>query len=197
MSADVAKRKEIYDIEVANSLDGFMWLDDAREQFCRLVVQRLGIAAAYKQAINPDVSTEVALSLGATLARQPEVSDRIVKLEEDRVLVRNASKDSLVSDYIRMTRCSAVDYFNEDWTLKPKSEWTKDMRLACKSIEKTKFGWKLDLYGKTEVMDKVSDMMGYNAPKQSEVRVTNDLKSVDIDELKKMAGVEDVDCEVV
>lgn len=183
--------------EVSVSRNGHEWLDDAREQFCRLLVQRVGLVAAYKQAINPNVSDAVAMSLGTTLARVSVVAERVNKLEEDRILVRNTTKESLIGDVVRMYRVNACDYFSDDLEeLKPKSQWTEDMKMACSSIERTKYGWKLTLYGKDVALNKVIDMLGFNAPKQSEVHHVNDFGSMTDEEVAKIVA-EDVEYEEV
>ena len=182
--------------EVAIVGNGFIALDDARENYCRLIVARAGIVAAYKQAINPRVSDEEAMNLGTNLARVAEVSARITKLEEDRLLVRNITKDSLVADIARMYRVNACDYFDDKWNLKSQCLWTESMRMACGGIEQTKFGWKLELYGKDVIIDKISRMLGFDAPKQSEISLVNNVKSMSDADLMQIAA-EDVEFEDV
>lgn len=198
MGRGLATYKDGYEQhDVSLSRNGHEWLDDAREQFCRLLVQRVGLVAAYKQAINPDVTDSVAMSLATTLARTAVVSERITKLEEDRILVRNATKECLIGDIVRMYKVNACDYFSDDLEmLKPKSEWTEEMRMACSSIERTKYGWKLTLYGKDVALNKVIDMLGFNAPKQSEVHHVNDFGSMTDEEVAKIVA-EDVEYEEV
>ena len=102
------------------------------------------------------------MSLATTLARTAVVSERIAKLEEDRILVRNATKECLIGDIVRMYKVNACDYFDDDLEiLRPKSEWTEEMRMACSSIDRTKYGWKLTLYGKDVALNKVIDMLGF------------------------------------
>jgi len=183
--------------EVSVSRMGHEWLDDSRENFCRFLVARQGLVSAYKQAINPNVTDAAALSLATALARTAVVAERINKLEEDRILVRNATKECLISDVVRMYRVNACDYFSDDLeTLKPKTEWTEDMKMACSSIERTKYGWKLTLYGKDIAIDRIVNMLGYNAPKQSEIKYTNDFGSMTDEEVEKIA-TEDVDYEEI
>src|SRR5574344_958778 len=167
---------------------GRNWLDDDRELFCRLIVSRLGVVAAYRQSMDRRADEDTALEMGSSLARVPEVAERIEVLEEDRVLLRNTTKESVASDYIRMTRVNASDYFNEDWTLKKKELWSEDMKLACKSIERTKYGWKLDMYDRTVVMDKIVGMMNLKPDIPAGAGAVDDMRNKSDAELQEIIG---------
>lgn len=75
--------------------------------------------------------------------------------------------DMVLNNFAIMTRVSVADYFHEVWyqpptpkfsqfappaelqiQLIPPSEWSDDMRAACKSLKQTKDGWQIEIHDK-------------------------------------------------
>jgi hypothetical protein len=167
-------------------------LDDDREAFCRAIVARNGIEKAYKMAYNVKADRESAL----LLLQNPEVMQRINKLERERIVMRNLTKESLIVGLKEIYDVSIADYFDEELErLKPTDEWTEPMRAAAKKVKHSKFGIEFEIADKTVVVDKIISMLGYSEEAKKEGSDSELAKYTD-KELEDMATM-DVDYEEV
>ena len=178
------------DIIRIDSVDEEKYLDDKRERFARSIVAGEGLLRAYRNAFGASAARddELAMNQAITLARVPQVANRITQLESERRIVRNITRESMIADLKQMADVSISDYFNVSggiWELKHPSEWTNAMKRACSKIKPTKFGIELEIQGKQWLFEKIGDLMGYSLP----INNTQKLDAYDgktIDELRKV-----------
>ena len=180
------------------NINSIEYLDDAREAFCRAIVARAGLVSAYKSCINNNVTNDIALKLGEELAMTPEVTRRIAYLEKRRVIVRDIEKEDVLMALHGMFTVSVSDYFEVsctgEWSLKSPTEWTPEMRAACKSVKNTRWGQVLDIHDKMVVVDKIIAMKGFEAPKNNiNMNISSKFETMSDDELAKYADAEIVE----
>ena len=164
-------------------------LNKKKKSFVRAIVAGEGLLRAYRDAFGASAARddELAMNQAITLARVPQVANRITQLESERRIVRNITRESMIADLKSMADVSISDYFNVSggiWELKHPSEWTNAMKRACSKIKPTKFGIELEIQGKQWLFEKIGDLMGYSLP----VNNTQKLDAYDgktIDELRK------------
>ena len=117
------------DIIRIDSVDEEKYLDDKRERFARSIVAGEGLLRAYRNAFGASAARddELAMNQAITLARVPQVANRITQLESERRVVRNITRESMIADLKTMADVSISDYFNVSggiWELKHPTEWT-------------------------------------------------------------------------
>ena len=102
------------DIIRIDSVDEEKYLDDKRERFARAIVAGEGWLMAYRNAFGASAARddELAMNQEITLARVPQVANRITQLESERRVVRNITRDSMIADLKNMADVSISDYFN-------------------------------------------------------------------------------------
>ena len=102
------------DIIRIDSVDEEKYLDDKRERFARAIVAGEGLLSAYRNAFGASAARddELAMNQAITLARVPQVANRITQLESERRIVRNITRDSMIADLKNMADVSISDYFN-------------------------------------------------------------------------------------
>ena len=177
------------DVIRIDSVDEEKYLDDKRERFVRAIVAGEGLLRAYRSAYGASAARddELAMNQAITLARVPQVANRITELETQRRVVRNVTRESVIADLKSMADVSISDYFDVSegiWQLKHPSEWTNAMKRACSKIKPTKFGIELEIQGKQWLIEKIGDLMGYSLPHENTKKVDlYDGKT--IDELRK------------
>lgn len=171
---------------------GAFGLNDRKESFCRDIVKSRNIASSYIAFIDSSVKEDEAYKLGVILLKENAVEDRVTRLEENRRIVRDINKDAIISDSARICSVTAADYFSDcpdgGFDVKPMSQWTANMKIACKSIEPTKTGWKLTIHDREISMDKIAKMKGYYAAEKKDITL-NAMHDKSDDELRNIADM--------
>lgn len=170
-------------------------LNDTLESFCRSVVRKRDIAGAYLRCIDNKISSDEAYKRGVSLLNREDVGHRVTELESDRRIVRNINKETVIARMARHTKVNACDYFDDmgvggAFAIKPMSEWTDDMKEACSGIEPTKTGWKLSLYDKDVIWDKIAKLQGYYEGESKNLGAPNDLAGKTDEELRSILDVD-------
>ena len=178
-----------YEIIRLEYVDENKYLDDKRERFARDIVAGEGLLKAYRNAYGSSATDDdkLAMDQAITLARVPQVANRITTLETERRSVRNTTRESMIADLKKMSEVSISDYFVVDngmWVLKHPSLWTNEMKRACSKIKPTKFGIELEIQGKQWIFEKISDLMGFSLPHEEPQKV-NLYDGKTIEELRK------------
>lgn len=167
-------------------------LDDDRENFCRHIVARDGIEESYFLVYNVRNGYEVAMKL----LENPEVIQRIARLDVERSTMRNLTKESLIVGLKDIYDVSLADYFSEDFKeMKDSGDWTPAMRLAVKRIKPGRFGTEIEVSDKTVIADRIISMMGFANPAIKE-KSDSEFGHLSDRELEEMATI-DVEFEEV
>ncbi len=173
-------------LRVVDPTNRSILLDDDREAFCRNIVARDGLEQAYFKAYNVKISKDEVM----IFLENPELIQRINRLEKERIVLRNLTKESLIVGLKEIYDVSIADYFDEDFkNFKDKSEWSEPMRSAAKKIKFNKFGVEFEIADKTVVVDKIIGMLGYAEPERKE-SVDGELAKYTDAELETMATIE-------
>ena len=163
-------------------------LDDSRDAFCRAIMNLgVGVVQAYKDHIDPHATDRQALTMGALLCEEDAVKDRLLYLKENRAIIRNLDKNTVLAEVTRIATVSPIDYYNEDWTAKSPREWTSGMKKACKAIKPTKNGIEIQTIGKDWCIDTINKMQGYVKDERNVIEVTSKFEKMSDKELAEYA----------
>lgn len=103
------------------------------------------------------------------------------RIEELRAILRDKeiiSKEEIIKDLEIIAKVTIGDYIlrfddeREELIFKPIQDWTPAMHRACSGIKKGKTGTELTVYGMKYSYDRISKMVGYDAPIKTETKDT-------------------------
>lgn len=157
-------------------LDG---LSEKQERFCREYIWDWNATRAAKAA---GYSEDTAYAMGAENLKKPQIQARIKELQEDIEKVAGISRLQIVTEHQKIMAASMAGLHKTWLTRKEFDELTEEQKSCIAEIStqvkktrdsngneiETEFV-KIKLYDKQKSMDSLTKILGYEAPKKSEI----------------------------
>ncbi|KAA6313277.1 hypothetical protein EZS27_035925 [termite gut metagenome] len=145
-------------------------LTPKEERFCYEYVLHLN---ATKAAINARYSKKTAYSAGGRLLRNVEIQKRIKFLRDNLAETSEISALRILKEHEKMAFTNAGQ-LRDGWILlKDFQNLTDEQKSIIQEVttRETKYGTeiKIKLYDKQKSLDSITAMLGYNAPKKTEI----------------------------
>lgn len=154
-------------------------LTPKQAKFATLYVELGSATEAYRKAyswkrMKPETVHRKAIEVlqnGNVAARIKELQ---AKLEKKQIL----TKEEILNDLKEISTVTINDYVDkfdpktEKITFKPMDQWTLAMQRACTGFKPGRNGIELTIYGIKYAYDRISKMVGYDAPIKTEVTDT-------------------------
>lgn len=155
-----------------------MALTQKQENFCNYYLECGNASEAYRRAYSYNGKSDNAIWVESSkLLNNPKVALRIKELQS---LMRNRSditKDEAVGILADIARANIVEALevksNEMFTtilVKDVSELPLSIQRAILSMKSTDKGYELKLYNKIDAIDKLSKLLGWDAPEKQEIK---------------------------
>ena len=162
-------------------------LNDRQERFCYEYVLHLN---ATKAAINAGYSEKTAYSIGSENLKKPEIRERIRQMQDNLAETAGISALRVLKEHEKIAFTS-IAHLHRTWITRTDFEsLTDDQKSAIKSIStkvlKKNIGSKdepeivdveyvkIELFDKQKSLDAINQMLGYNAP--TETNISGDAK---------------------
>ena len=154
-------------------------LSEKQEIFCKEYIWDWNATRAAKVA---GYSEDTASSIGAENLRKPQIKARIKELQEDIEKVAGISRLQIITEHQRIMGASMAA-FHKTWLTRKEFDELTEEQKACiaeisTQIKKTRDSngneietefVKIKLYDKQKSMDSLTKILGYEAPKKSEI----------------------------
>ena len=157
-------------------------LNDRQERFCYEYVLHLN---ATKAAINAGYSEKTAYSIGSENLKKPEIQERIRQMQDNLSETAGLSALRVIKEHEKIAFTS-IAHLHRTWITRTDFEsLTDDQKSAIKSIStkvvKANIGSKdepeivdveyvkIELFDKQRSLDAINQMLGYNAPTETNI----------------------------
>ena len=157
-------------------------LNDRQEKFCYEYVLHLN---ATKAAINAGYSEKTAYSIGSENLKKPEIQERIRRMQDNLSETAGLSALRVIKEHEKIAFTS-IAHLHRTWITRTDFEsLTDDQKSAIKSIStkvvKSNIGSsdepeivdveyvKIELFDKQKSLDAINQMLGYNAPTETNI----------------------------
>ena len=157
-------------------------LNDRQEKFCYEYVLHLN---ATKAAINAGYSEKTAYSIGSENLKKPEIQERIRRMQDNLSETSGISALRVLKEHEKIGFTS-IAHLHRTWITRTDFEsLTDDQKSAIKSIStkvvKANIGSKdepeivdveyvkIELFDKQKSLDAINQMLGYNAPTETNI----------------------------
>lgn len=155
-----------------------MALTIKQEKFCNYYLECGNASEAYRRAYScKGKSNNVIWVESSKLLNSPKVALRIKELQAQMRNRSDITKDEAVGILADIARANIVDALeiksNEAFTtilIKDISQLPLSMQRSILSIKSTDKGYELKLYNKIDAIDKISKLLGWDAPVKQEVK---------------------------
>lgn len=162
-----------------------------QERFCQKYLECGNASEAYRFAYNAENMKPETVNRKATFmldidtirARVAELQVQTAKMcELDRMDIVHILSDAITADI--------TDYVTPEGAVRAEDikKMPIEKRRLIEKIEATKDGVKITLMGKAGAIERLCKMTGWDAPAQSEVKLTNELERYSDEELYKIAN---------
>lgn len=155
-----------------------MALTQKQEMFCNYYLECGNASEAYRRAYRCNGKSDNAIWVESSkLLNSPKVALRIRELQSQMRNRSDITKDEAVGILADIARANIVDALevksNEMFTtilIKDISKLPSSIQRSILSIKSTDKGYELKLYNKIDAIDKLSKLLGWDAPIKQEVK---------------------------
>lgn len=155
-----------------------MALTQKQEMFCNYYLECGNASGAYRRAYRCNGKSDNAIWVESSkLLNSPKVALRIRELQSQMRNRSDITKDEAVGILADIARANIVDALevksNEMFTtilIKDISKLPSSIQRSILSIKSTDKGYELKLYNKIDAIDKLSKLLGWDAPIKQEVK---------------------------
>lgn len=168
-----------------------MKLTVRQENFCNYYLETGNASEAYRRAYTCNGWLEKTVwERASALMANNKVATRIRDLQLQMQKRSDISKDEAVSILADIARANIVDAVeikrSKDYTVmlvKDLSALPKNVQRAILSVKASEKGYEIKLYNKIDAIEKLSKLLGWDAPTKQEISVVEPLS---VDEAKKI-----------
>lgn len=155
-----------------------------QEKFCNYYLETGNASEAYRRVYNCKKWKEKSIwEKSSTLLNNVKVQSRIEQLREELQRRSDITKDEAVGILADIARANIVDALmvktGDDFTTILVKDVTKlplNIQRAIISLKSTDKGYELKLYNKIDALDKLSKILGWDAPIKQEVSGTTQVE---------------------
>jgi len=147
-------------------------LTKKQEDFCQAYLVSGNATEAYRRVYNCSKMKPATINRKAkVLMDQGKIRARISERQQELQEVSNIKQERLLYELEAMATSSIPDFgdFNSQTQIliiKDFEELTDMQKRSILSMEATKYGWKLRLHNKISAIERISKMLGYDAPRK-------------------------------
>ncbi|MGE9616416.1 MAG: terminase small subunit [Solitalea-like symbiont of Acarus siro] len=158
-------------------MDQTIKLTPGRERFCELYLSSGNASQAYRQAFGCDKLKDGLIANRASkLLQAPQLQARIAELRQELQAKATINKEQLLSELEAIIKAKVTNYLDFNGTDINYKDFTtlQDEQLkAIESIKQGKYGIELKLHNKPWAIERLSKMLGYEAPVRKELTGSN------------------------
>lgn len=127
-------------------------------------------------------------SRASTLASSSKVSKRINEIKQQLSKKEIITKEEIVKDLVGILKSDITDYIevvdDEDQyiIIKDLNGLSKEQRRRIKSMKPTRNGIEIELYPITDILDRLTKMLGLNEAEKTSLEVTSKLTDKELEE---------------
>lgn len=162
-----------------------------QENFCNYYLETGNASEAYRRAFNCNNSLEKTIwEKASAMMAKDKVQARIADLQLQMQKRSDITKDEAVSILADIARANIVDAVeirrSKDYTtlmVKDLASLPKNVQRAIISVKANERGYEIKLYNKIDAIEKLSKLLGWDAPVKQEISVVEPLS---VDEAKKI-----------
>ena len=155
-----------------------MALTIKQEKFCNYYLECGNASEAYRRAYSCDKMKSETINIKACeLLSSGKVSVRVKELQAALQSRSDLNKDEAVNILTNIARANVVDMLEIKRTenyriflIKDLSKLPIHFQLAIQSVKSTEKGFEVKMYSKIDALDRLSKMMGWDAPVKQEVK---------------------------
>lgn len=154
-----------------------MALTIKQEKFCNYYIECGNASEAYRRAYSCSKMKDESINSKAyELLRNGDITVRIKQLQKDLRDRSDLNKDEAVDILTNIARANVVDMLEIKRTDKYRIFLIKDLtklptpfQLAIQSVKSTDKGFEVKMYSKIDALDRLSKMMGWDAPEKKDI----------------------------
>lgn len=155
-----------------------MALTIKQEKFCNYYLECGNASEAYRRVYSCDkMKSEIINIKACELLSSGKVSVRVKELQAALQSRSDLNKDEAVNILTNIARANVVDMLEIKRTenyriflIKDLSKLPIHFQLAIQSVKSTEKGFEVKMYSKIDALDRLSKMMGWDAPVKQEVK---------------------------
>lgn len=155
----------------------FMALTIKQEKFCNYYLECGNASEAYRRAYSCEKMKSETINIKASeLLNSGKVSVRVKELQAALQSRSDLNKDEAVNILTNIARANVVDMLEIKRTKEYRIFLVKDLtrlpisfQLAIQSVKSTDKGFEVKMYSKIDALDRLSKMMGWDAPEKKDI----------------------------
>ncbi|WFE85003.1 terminase small subunit [Parabacteroides chongii] len=148
-----------------------------QENFCNYYLECGNASEAYRRAYScSKMKDESVNSRAYELLKRSEIAARVKHLQKELRDRSDLNKDEAVGILTNIARANVVDMLEIRRTanfrvflIKDLSKLPVSFQLAIQSVKSTDKGFEVKMYSKIDALDRLSKMMGWDAPEKKDI----------------------------
>lgn len=148
-----------------------------QENFCNYYLECGNASEAYRRAYScSKMKDESVNSRAYELLKRSEIAARVKQLQKELRDRSDLNKDEAVGILTNIARANVVDMLEIRRTanfrvflIKDLSKLPVSFQLAIQSVKSTDKGFEVKMYSKIDALDRLSKMMGWDAPEKKDI----------------------------
>ena len=148
-----------------------------QENFCNYYLECGNASEAYRRAYScSKMKDESVNSRAYELLKRSEIAARVKQLQKELRDRSDLNKDEAVGILTNIARANVVDMLEIRRTanfrvflIKDLSKLPVPFQLAIQSVKSTDKGFEVKMYSKIDALDRLSKMMGWDAPEKKDI----------------------------
>lgn len=174
-----------------------MKLTIKQEKFCNYYLESGNASEAYRRAYSFENMRPETINIRACeLLANGKIAVRVKEMQADLQRRSDITKDEAIDILKNIARANVVDMLQIKrgknyviFLIKDLSKLPLSFQLAIQSVKSTDKGFEVKMYSKIDALDRLSKMMGWDAPVKSEVNIDGEDKSITIQVIDKREDV--------
>lgn len=163
-------------------------------KFARLIAEGKSHADALRGSYCCDKMKAATIQKKAyDLLRQSHISTRVEELKKQLDAKHLITREEMLLDMMKIRNVDILDMIDcidevegvEVVKWKDPAKWTKSQRRAVKSIKNSSVGIQIEFHDMTQISDRISKMLGWDAPTKHELKQVDEFDNLSDDDLAK------------
>lgn len=168
-------------------------LTPKQEKFAQLIARGGSHSDAYRGSYNASKMKPASVQRKAhELLQNVHVSARVEELKKQLDAKHLITREEMLLDMMKIRNVDILDMIDcideiegvEIVKWKDPSKWTKSQRRSVKSIKNSSVGIQIEFHDMTQISDRISKMLGWDAPTKHELKQVDEFENLSDDDLK-------------
>lgn len=169
-----------------------MKLTVKQENFCNYYMETGNASDAYRRAYNAvNMKSETVNVKASELLADGKVAVRVNELQKELKDRSDITKTEAIKELTNIVRSRVTNVLNakgKTVTIKSLSELPDEVIACISSIKSVKGGIEVKFYDKISAIDRLSKLLGWDSPQETDIRFTNDLNGWSDEQLAKFVS---------